>query len=482
MKKLISCLLAVMMLVSAAGAIAESADAIITNKAVLKFLNETDYQTKDIAVQIQSEDEVDDVVIRADKDNLHLVTRSGGAEGSHIQLNPTGIYVGSAEKVTLLRYDTIISVVDGFYKELESMLEKSVESAPAEKAPTEEEVKKAVEQLNILAAQAAAQEEADAATLTSAAMSFASKFKPEYILDVKEGDGSVEISLRSEAYASAMADAMDEMMTNPSLAKLVDRQAEGGKTFAEIQQDWLKIREATLETIRTIENKETIEENGHLTSHFQIGDETADEKILVYDTDSWIDAEDDEMEIKTSLGFKDEDPILVYELAVSQYGYREKMTSANSVGDVDINISFDDNRISGGYITTVIEGQEQLKAYFGPDYLYMKGPRGGISTSVRETWTGKYRYELVTENAQGETNVMVLDFFEEDDSLICELSTDKSDRTVQFKISRIDKVTIDDLSASENITEITVEDIQSELGNILKEAIPALGNDAETAK
>ena len=41
---------------------------------------------------------------------------------------------------------------------------------------------------------------------------------------------------------------------------------------------------------------------------------------------------------------------------------------------------------------------------------------------------------------------------------------------------------IEDLSASENITEITVDDIYNELGNILKEAVPALENNAKTAK
>ena len=148
----------------------------------------------------------------------------------------------------------------------------------------------------------------------------------------------------------------------------------------------------------------------------------------------------------------------------------------------EVNLSLQNNRISTGEISTVIEGKEQLKAYFGPDYLYLRGPKGGISTSVRETWTGKTRYELVAETAKGEESTIIIDFYEADDSLIAELSTNKSDRTVQFKISRIDKVNIEDLSASENITEITVDDIYNELGNILKEAVPALENNAKTAK
>jgi len=373
--------------------------------------------------------------------------------------------------------------VNDFAKEVESLLEELIQSAPAENAPTEEEIKEAVEQLSILAAEAAAQEEANAVTIGSAAASFASKFKPEYIMDIKEEQGSVEISLRSQAFASAFADALDELMSNPSLANLVDRKAaeEGGKTFAEFQAEWLKNREETLNAIRSIESTEAVDENGHWVSHFQIGEELSETKILVYDTDSWIDTENGELEIAACLGYKNEDPLLVYELTVSPYSYWEKLTAG---GDsmAEVNLSFQNNRISTGEISTVIEGKEQLKAYFGPDYLYMRGPKGGISTSVRETWTGKTRYELVAETAKGEESTIIIDFYEADDSLIAELSTNESDRTVQFKISRIDKVNIEDLSASENITEITVDDIYNELGNILKEAVPALENNAKTAK
>jgi hypothetical protein len=302
-------------------------------------------------------------------------------------------------------------------------------------------------------------------------------------MDLKEEQGSVEISLRSQAFASAFADALDELMSNPSLANLVDRKAaeEGGKTFAEFQAEWLKNREETLNAIRSIESTEAVDENGHWVSHFQIGEELSETKILVYDTDSWIDTENGELEIAACLGYKNEDPLLVYELTVSPYSYWEKLTAG---GDsmAEVNLSFQNNRISTGEISTVIEGKEQLKAYFGPDYLYMRGPKGGISTSVRETWTGKTRYELVAETAKGEESTIIIDFYEADDSLIAELSTNESDRTVQFKISRIDKVNIEDLSASENITEITVDDIYNELGNILKEAVPALENDAEAAK
>ena len=146
----------------------------------------------------------------------------------------------------------------------------------------------------ILSSAVAAKEQADAATLTSAAMAFADKFKPEYILDVKEDGGDVEISLRSEAFATALAQAMDELMLNPALAELVDQEAalNGGTTFADLQKDWLTNREAYLEAARSIESTDSISENGHWTSHFQIGEEASAVKILICDMDAWINAED----------------------------------------------------------------------------------------------------------------------------------------------------------------------------------------------
>jgi len=349
MKKLISCLLVVMMLVSVASAFAESSDLTIKNKAVLKFLNETDRETKDIALQIQSKEEVDDVVIRFDNDNLHLVPRHNGVEQSHIHLTPAGIYVGSADKVTLLRYDTIVTIVDDFAKEVVGLLEQIVKNIPAQAIPSDAEINETVNHLATLATEVAAQEASDSIIVASAAMSFASKFKPEYILDVKDDQGSVEISLRSEAFASAFADAVDELMTNPSLAKLVDRKAaeQGGKTFAEAQVEWLKYREETLNALRSIESTEKVEENGHWVSHFQIGEELSAVKILACDMDSWIDAENGELETKTTLGFKNEEPLLVYEFAVSPYSYREKLTAG---GDslAEVKLSVQDNQISDG--------------------------------------------------------------------------------------------------------------------------------------
>ena len=52
-----------------------------------------------------------------------------------------------------------------------------------------------------------------------------------------------------------------------------------------------------------------------------------------------------------------------------------------------------------------------------------------------------------------------------------------------YRISRIDKVDIEDLSASEKITEITADEIYNELGELLKLAAPALTtDDAKTAE
>ena len=148
----------------------------------------------------------------------------------------------------------------------------------------------------------------------------------------------------------------------------------------------------------------------------------------------------------------------------------------------EVNLSFQNNRISTGEISTVIEGKEQLKAYFGPDYLYMRGPKGGISTSVRETWTGKLRVELVVETANGESKSMIIDFYQDGDSLIQELNVEGSDTTVQFKVSRIDKTEIEDLSASEKINEVTVEKLEAELEKILKDVVVTVKTAEPTAE
>jgi hypothetical protein len=142
-------------------------------------------------------------------------------------------------------------------------------------------------------------------------MAFASKFKPEYILNVIESEDGVLLSLRSEALATALAEAMDELMMNPALAELVDRHAalEGGMTFAQAQAEWLLNREATLEAIRSIKSIETLEENGHYQSHFQIGEELSAVKILICETDAWIDAENGNAQAVVALGFKNEEPL-----------------------------------------------------------------------------------------------------------------------------------------------------------------------------
>ena len=98
----------------------------------------------------------------------------------------------------------------------------------------------------------------------------------------------------------------------------------------------------------------------------------------------------------------------------------------------------------------------------------MKTSKGGISTSVRETWTGKLRYELVAETAEGNESSITVDFYQDGDSLVGEMFTSESDQSAAFKISRIDKINIEDLSASENINEITVEKINAELEGLMK--------------
>ncbi|MBQ9009904.1 MAG: hypothetical protein IJ088_11320 [Clostridia bacterium] len=477
MKKLLSCLLAIMMLLSVAGAFADE-DRYEQSNVLIKFLNETDLKTKDLALQAQSGDKTDDLVIRIDGDNLHLVTRDNGTESGHVQLNPTGLYMKSGDSVTLLRYATVTSVMQEIVKSVDAMIEETIKNLPEEKeeALTEKELKElkaAVTKLGILASAVAAQERADAVTLGSAAVSFANKFKPEYVLDVKNDDGSVEVSLRSEAFATALAEALDELMSNPAMAELVDRHAAltGGMTFAQAQKEWLLNREATLDAIRTIKTTGKVEENGHITSHFQIGEETAETKVLVYDTDSWVDAEDGEANLTATLGFKDEDPLVVYEFAVAPDYYREKLTAGDSVADVRFNL--ENGQITSGKVVSVMDDKEELEAEFGPDYLYVKTPEGGISTSVRETWTGKLRYEFVAETAEGEESSIVVDYYEDDDSLVCELNTSESEDSALFKLSRIDKINVDDLSASKNINEITADMIKNELVSLLKMVVSA---------
>lgn len=302
MKKLISCLLVVMMLFTAASAFAESEgmEPFGKSDALMNFLKETDLQTKDIALQVQSGNEVGDLVIRVEGDNIHFVSRNNNVEEDHIQLDSTGIYVKSEDTVTLLRYATVTTVMQDIVKEVDAMLDEAINSIPEDQLPTEAEIKKTIDEMAILADAAEAQEQADAATLSAATLAFADKLRPEYILDVKQDSGSVEISLRSEAFASALAEAMDELMSNPDMAELVDRMGaqNGGKTFAQIQKDWLTNREAILEAIRSVESSETIDENGHLASHFQFGEESAETKIVTCDSDAWINAENGELEAK----------------------------------------------------------------------------------------------------------------------------------------------------------------------------------------
>ena len=481
-KKLISCLLAVIMLFTVAGGFAEEYAAKVDN-ALVEFLKETDMSTKDLALQIQSGDENSDLVIRIDGTTLHLVSRQNGNENGHVQLNPTGIYAKEGDGVTMIKFTTLTKVLEDVLNTVNNLLDEAAKSLAAESKVSNEQVQQAVAQLNILAKAAAAQEQADAMTVSSAATTFADKFKPEYILDVKEEDGKVEINLRADAFATAFADALDSLMSNADLAELIDRKAaaNNGKTFAEYQREWAENREETLAKLRSIESFDKVEENGHWTSHFQIGEENSETKIMIWDTDSWIDAEEGELETKATLSFKDEDPLLVYELEVSPDNYSEKMTADKDF--VESQFSFaEDGRITEGYLNARIDDKDELNLDFDEDHFNIKGPKGGLSTSVRETWTGKIRYEIFFESAEGQEASFIIDFYEDGDSLVCELKNDGNGESAVFKVSRIDRIDMADLAAAENINEITVENIISGIETILKLMAPAGTATTEAAK
>ena len=125
MKKLISGLLAVMMLCTAASAFAASATPVEKSNALTKFLDETDLNTKDLAFQVQSGDEIGDLVLRLEGDNLHLVAREGDKVDAHVQFNSTGIYVKGEDSVTLLRYATVITILQDIIKEVNSLLDEA---------------------------------------------------------------------------------------------------------------------------------------------------------------------------------------------------------------------------------------------------------------------------------------------------------------------------------------------------------------------
>ena len=94
--------------------------------------------------------------------------------------------------------------------------------------------------------------------------------------------------------------------------------------------------------------------------------------------------------------------------------------------------------------------------------MVVKGPNGAISTTERETWTGKHRIELVVETADGEEARIINDFYQDDDeSLICELNSTGSDHPAIFRLSRIGKVNYEDLSASKNIIEFPADQVKA---------------------
>lgn len=480
MKKLFLCLLAVMMLVSAATV--SAVEPVEKSNAVNEFLKETDFEKQDIALQVQEGDKISDLVIRIDGDNIHLLTRNGDTVQGHLQLNPTGIYDGSGEALTLLRFSTINAIAEEFGKGVGELIADilNLPEYSEDNLPTEAEVMQALSDMVDAAAKAKAQEEADAIVLQAAGKAFARKLKSEYILDVKEDDASAEISLRSEALATALGEAMDELMSNPDLAEVMERRAskDGEPSFAEARLNWMAHREEILDAIRTIENSNKIDENGHLQSHFQIGEEGSAVKVLEFDADVYIDAEYGELEARATLGFKDEDPIIVYELEQDQNFYWEQL-SALEDSKVEITLELDEDKVIKSRVNTVIEGKEYLQEEIGPDYLYLKGENGGISTSVRETWTGKTRYELFAEFADGKDITITADFYEDFDSLVCEVYTDESDDSLKLMLSRIDKLAIDDLSAAKDIKDITVENVNDEIEKAVKPVVDFLGQFVE---
>ena len=479
-KRLISCLLAVMMVFVMANAFADPFTPNDWN-ALEKFMKETNLQNKDLALQLQLGDQVADIVFRAEGTTLHLVSRINGTELRHVQLTPAAMYVGSGSETAMLRYDTLTTFQQDLMKDMEALLTQAIQSIPANQIPTEAELRAAAARQAVLETAAATQEQTDAITIGTAAIAFAEHFRPESILDVKENAGSVEFTLRSDAYADALANAIDGLMANESLGKLIDRQAaaNGGKTFVEIQKSWAENREATLQAIRTIKSSDKIEENGHWTSTFQIGAEKEGDQALTCTGDTWFNEDLNAAEITFSLGMTGQDPIMAYDILVTPNYLWEKITnSEQNSGELSFNL--EDGVIRSGKIAIYVNGNEERMLSFGPDYLYMRGPTGGISTSVRETWTGKTRYELVVENAEGASASLIMDLYEEDDSLICELKTSESEESLQYKISRIDKVEISDLSASEKITEITGEMLKTEMEAMLKLLLPAKAGDAGT--
>ncbi len=486
MRKLIALLLAAVMLFTMVSAVADPLGPVKKKNVVEQFLDDTDTNTKDIALQLESGDQVADLVLRADGDTFHVVARENGEQTGHLQMTTKGLFVKSGDAVTKLDYATVVTFLQDLVEELDQAVKEAIDSIPDQQI-SERELQQAAAKAAVLASMAATQAQADAATLVSAGATFASKFKPENILDVKEDDGKVEISLRSEAFASALADAIDDLMLDPALAELVDRHAavNGGKPFIEFQKEWMTWREATLQTVRTIQSTDSFEEDGHYKGHFQIGEKIEGDEntgVLVCDMDIWVNDEDNEAEMEFTLGAEDADPFVKYELAVSPDYFWQKQTAQESVAEFRYDI--EDAKVVGGIVKVENAGQEELNAEFGRDYLYMRGPKGGFFTSVRETWTGKIRFELFGETAEGQETSVTVDFYEGDDCLICEVKTNESDDSLMFKLSRIDKIEMEDLSASWNINEITVDMIKTELGNVLTTVLQqaAEANEAETAK
>ena len=69
---------------------------------------------------------------------------------------------------------------------------------------------------------------------------------------------------------------------------------------------------------------------------------------------------------------------------------------------------------------------------------------------------------------------------EDHDSLVCEVYTYDSDDSLKFMLSRIEKLSIDDLIAAKEIKEITIDDVNDEIEKALKPVVDFLGQIVET--
>ena len=132
-----------------------------------------------------------DLVFRAEGNQFHLVARENGTQKGHLQLTPEAIFVAANGEAKQLKYATMVAFMQEVVQDLDAMVTEAIDSIPAQEVPSEKELAAAAAKAEVIASMAAAQQQADAATLFSAGASFASKFKAENILDVKEDDSLI---------------------------------------------------------------------------------------------------------------------------------------------------------------------------------------------------------------------------------------------------------------------------------------------------